>query len=216
MFKIKSSESKKTDHRIIRESHWWFYCKWSSWDVSAVKTAIFRVWTLPTPFMRSDSSKSTGASQERHSAQCLTEETPFKGRLMEFFACNLFHLTQQHHQGHRCKWLHSASAAVATTENVMNLPYQDFKDYDFPAFADECEGRAAGRCAKCCCDASSWCEHTRLTHPGNPEGNDLLHQILPRLIPWGPRAEAGVMLGYQSVFLPFFPLLFLPSSRCSA
>lgn len=36
------------------------------------------------------------------------------------------------------------------------------------------------------------------------------------LIPRGVGAEAGAMLGYQSVFLPFFPLLFFPFFRSSA
>lgn len=33
-------------------------------------------------------------------------------------------------------------------ENAMNLPYQDFKEERFPAFEDECEGKAAGLAAK--------------------------------------------------------------------
>lgn len=68
--------------------------------------------------------------------------------------------------------------------------------------------------AKCCCDASTWYEHTRLTHSAGPESFTTWRKwfTCPNppscLIPWGAGAEVGAMLGYQSVFLPSFPFLF--------
>lgn len=134
------------------------------------------------------------------------------------FTSSLCHLTSQRPGRQQSQRFYLASAATAVGRNVMNMPglIGTSKSCIFQHFRKSVREKQASVSGQ----VLLWCLHLMWTHTSDscwrPWEFTTWRKWFTRpnppscLIPWGAGAEAGAMLGYQSVFLPFCLLLFFP------